>query len=339
MRESLKLATFNLLNLRLPGESIYGRPGYTDTQFSTKIQWIAQQLDRIAPDVVIFQEVFSEQALQLACGRSRRFSQGAKVGAPFAVAGNELPRVGFASLIPLIGEPESITDIAPDLRVMLPGSADGKQAGSWHEKFSRPVLRLTLNLNGGTPRTDAESQEAFPMGIIGLHLKSRRPELLDSEDGDLASDELRGELRALMIRGAEAASVRQMVVDSTNKNRVPMAVLGDFNDALQSVTTELIAGSAPLHEKEKRDTVLFSAHGLQGSRGMRRDVAYSHVHQADPQVIDHILLSEEFSRESRFSIGEVVKVDYYNDHLNDRDPLTSDHAVVAATMRLYRVQN
>jgi hypothetical protein len=113
MRESLKLATFNLLNLRLPGEQIYSRPGYSEAQFSTKIQWIAQQLDRIAPDVVIFQEVFSEQALRMACERSRRFAQHAVVGAPFALPGNELPRVGFASLLPLIGAPESITDLAP----------------------------------------------------------------------------------------------------------------------------------------------------------------------------------------------------------------------------------
>jgi endonuclease/exonuclease/phosphatase family metal-dependent hydrolase len=176
----------------------------------------------------------------------------------------------------------------------------------------------------------------LPMHIIGLHLKSRRPELLEGEDADDPRDELRGELRALMMRGAEAAAVRALVVDITQASRWPTVVMGDFNDALQAVTTELVAGPAPSHDRSKRDTMLVSAHGLQGHRGFRRDVAYSHVHQSDPQILDHILLSEEFHRDSRYAIGEVVKVDYYNDHLNDRDPLTSDHAVVAASIRLYK---
>jgi Endonuclease/Exonuclease/phosphatase family len=327
-RETLKLATFNLLNLRMPGEDIYNRPGYTPEQFAKKVAWIGAILDRIAADVVIFQEVFSEQALLLACQASRRFSQHAVVGAPHAKPGNELPRLGFASVLPLLAGPDSFEMIPPDLQVPLPDSANAGIPGGVHGRFSRPVLGLTVNLA-------AQDEPQRPMRLLGVHLKSRRPELLEGEDGDNPADELRGDLRSLIMRGAEAAGVRRLVIEATRANRQPLAVLGDFNDALQAVSTEIITGSAPRYDKQKRDTVLYSAHGMQGYRGFTRDVAYSHVHQADPQIIDHVLLSEEFMRDSRFGIGEVVKVDYYNDHLNDRDPLTSDHAVVVASLRLY----
>jgi hypothetical protein len=68
---------------------------------------------------------------------------------------------------------------------------------------------------------------------------------------------------------------------------------------------------------------------------LKRDVAYSHVHQGYPEVLDQIFVSEELLARSRFSIGDVRRVDYFNDHLQEgRDRSRSDHGFVRAVFRI-----
>ena len=64
-------------------------------------------------------------------------------------------------------------------------------------------------------------------------------------------------------------------------------------------------------------------------------MAYSHIHQGFPEVLDQILVSEEFTAVSRRSLGEVLRVDAFNDHLHEgRDRTRSDHGFVRALLRL-----
>ena len=52
-------------------------------------------------------------------------------------------------------------------------------------------------------------------------------------------------------------------------------------------------------------------------------------------MLDQILVSEEFMALGRNSIGDVRKVDYFNDHLQEgRDRTRSDHGFVRALLRL-----
>ena len=68
---------------------------------------------------------------------------------------------------------------------------------------------------------------------------------------------------------------------------------------------------------------------------LKKDVAYSHIHQGYPEVLDQILVSEEFIAGSRHSLGDVRRVDYFNDHLHEgRDRSRSDHGFVRALLRL-----
>ena len=70
---------------------------------------------------------------------------------------------------------------------------------------------------------------------------------------------------------------------------------------------------------------------------LKRDVAYSHVHQGSPEVLDQIFVSEEFLPRSKFSIGDVRRVDYFNDHLQEgKDRSRSDHGFVRAVIRVFQ---
>ena len=80
---------------------------------------------------------------------------------------------------------------------------------------------------------------------------------------------------------------------------------------------------------------LFNAYDLQGDTALKKDVAYSHIHQGSPSVLDQILVSEEFVQNGRNSVGDVKRVDYFNDHLHEgRDRTRSDHGFVRALLRL-----
>ena len=52
-------------------------------------------------------------------------------------------------------------------------------------------------------------------------------------------------------------------------------------------------------------------------------------------MLDQVLVSVEFVPGRRFNVGDVRRVDYFNDHLHEgRDRSRSDHGFVRALLRL-----
>ena len=117
---------------------------------------------------------------------------------------------------------------------------------------------------------------------------------------------------------------------------MPLVVMGDFNDTPDSVTTQLIAATSDVaYDQGARDRALFNAYDLLGDAALKKDVAYSHIHQGAPAVLDQVLVSEEFDPHSKHAIGDVRRVDYFNDHLHEgRDRSRSDHGFVRALLRV-----
>ncbi len=75
---------------------------------------------------------------------------------------------------------------------------------------------------------------------------------------------------------------------------------------------------------------------IQGVTALKRDVAHSHIHQGSPEILDQILVSEEFLPRSRYSIGDVRRVDCFNNHLQEcKDGSRSDHGFVRAVTRIF----
>lgn len=60
----ISFATFNLYNLNLPEEPIYGQAGWTQAQYEAKIAWTAARLKETDADVIGFQECWRSEALQ-----------------------------------------------------------------------------------------------------------------------------------------------------------------------------------------------------------------------------------------------------------------------------------
>jgi endonuclease/exonuclease/phosphatase family metal-dependent hydrolase len=320
---TLVVATCNLLNLALPGRAFYpNHDPYDDAQYQRKIDWLGRTLARLGPDIAGVQEVWDEAALKAALARSGL--RMAAAVAPGAEAGAQgTPRVGLISRWP-IEDLYSIAEFAAADAVDVPEI--GRYA-----RFERPVLHATVRTPAG-----------LPLHLVVVHLKSKRPKYLQDDEGRALEDRddpaitARATLRSLLMRAAEAAALRRLVVGITSRTRDPLVLMGDLNDGPHAVTTQMIAATQSVaFDRQARDTALYHAFDVQVEPALKRDLAYSHLHQGWPEVLDQIWVSEEFVAGSKFGIGDVRRVEVFNDHLHEaRDGSRSDHGFVRALMRL-----
>jgi predicted extracellular nuclease len=326
---TLTVATANVLNLANPGRQFYANQEvYSQNEFERKIEWLGGRIAALNADVLAVQEVWDEAAIKGAVARSGlRYSTVAVPGAENNETNNgaqNTPRVGIITRLE-VEQLKSLGEFPPPLHVLVPGLG-------MHTKFERPPLLAKLRMKHGQV-----------INMLTAHLKSKRPKFLQDDFGNALEDRedpkitALATLRSLMMRGAEAAAVRHIVVDVLERTHEPLIVMGDFNDGPHSVTTQIIAATSEVaYDKGARDAALWNAYEAQGEMALKRDVAYSHVHQGYPEVLDQIFVSEEFLPRSKFSIGDVRRVDYFNDHLQEgRDRSRSDHGFVRAVMRVF----
>jgi endonuclease/exonuclease/phosphatase family metal-dependent hydrolase len=316
------LASANLLNLALPGRPFYpNQEPYSEAQYQRKTQWLGAQIARLGADILAVQEVWHEQALREAVNASGlRYAEVLAPGAEVGAVGT--PCLGLVTRW-AVEQVQRHIDFAPQDVVAIP------ELGRM-ERFERPVLEARLRGPKGQRLT-----------VMVVHLKSKRPKFLIDEAGQPLEDRddpsilVRAQLRSLLMRAAEAAALRRLVVERSRGRDTPLALVGDFNDGPQAVTTQIImAAQEVAYDRGARDTALFHAWDLQTEPGLRRDMAYTHVHQGWPELLDQIWLSEEFDARSRHAIGDVKRVEVFNDHLHEgRDGSRSDHGFMRALLR------
>ncbi|MGQ3118241.1 MAG: endonuclease/exonuclease/phosphatase family protein [Hydrogenophaga sp.] len=325
---TLMMATCNVLNLAQPGRHFYeGQDPYTHTEFERKVGWLGDRFRALNADVLAVQEVWDEAALRTAVARSGlQYGFVAVPGAensPGQIGAQGTPRVGIVTRLK-VDSLQSLNDFPEAARVQVPGLG-------LHTRFERPPLIAMLRLKHGQP-----------VCVITAHLKSKRPKFLEDANGvgieDTADPAVQAlaSLRSLVMRASEALALRLKVVELLHRTQLPLVLMGDLNDGPHSVTTQLIAATSQVaYDKGALDHALFSAWDVQGEAAMRRDVAYSHIHQGYPEVLDQLLVSEQFVATSRRSIGDVRRVEVFNDHLFEgRDRSRSDHGFVRALLRL-----
>ena len=320
---TLMVSNCNVLNLALPGRLFYdNQDRYSDDEYERKIDWLGAQIARLNADVAGFQEVWDEAALKAAVARSGlRYAHVIAPGAETGAIGT--PRVGLASRLH-VEAVASIVDFAPREHVQVP------ELGA-HTRFERPVLHATLR-----------TRQGLRVHVLVVHLKSKRPKYLQDAAGNPTEDRddpvvtVRATLRSLVMRGAESAALRGIVLGLVQRTRDPLLLLGDMNDSPHSVTCQMVAATGAIaYDRQARDSALFHAYDVQTEPALKRDVAYSHVHQGWPETLDQIWVSEEFVASSRFALGDVRRVEYFNDHLHEsRERFRSDHGFVRALLRL-----
>ncbi len=262
----LRIASFNVKNLIGPNKEYYQFQEYSDEEHAWKEDWLVDQVMTLNADVIGFQEIFEQDALDAVIaesdrrgaalnavsqpegGKARRaifrnikYKGYGKAALAFAPnlndgdPGHRRPGVAILSRTGFVGTPEIIQDLDEPLEISLDGG------GFRLDRVSRPILKARV-----------------PMGdhvvtVITCHLKSKLGEFERDENGVAPEADLTqydalgralGAARAAMRRMAEAWVLRREIVKELQAGN-PVIALGDFNDGEHSVSTEIITGEAP----------------------------------------------------------------------------------------------
>lgn len=326
------IATANLLNFAKPDRIYYDNaPAYDNKTYQHKVKGITDLLSKAHADIIAVQEVWDSQALEeVAVGLGFKADQ---VVVPLAsnnkdsqytqgLGAQDTPAVGIISRFEVL-KSQLLEDVVTEAVIDIP------DVGAY-QQFKRPPLLLRVDVFGQ------------PITIITAHLKSKRAFFLRDKEGNPSEDlddpniRVRAKLRSLCMRASEAASIRMTIIEHLLHTREPLILLGDMNDVTGSVTTQLMAETGEVnYDKSMRDIALFDAARIQARYGWMKDMAYTHIYQGIPEVIDQLFVSEEFLPDSKFAIGHIERVDYFNDHLKwDYQDRVIDHGIVRAKIRL-----
>lgn len=336
---NFRIANFNVENLILPDIRYYDRMIFTQEEYDAKANWIASVLNRVKPDIVGVQELWTTEALEEVVSRSHHFAKGAYVVAPGASSDENVkgrlaqrPRLGLVSRFPISDE-TTFAEFPMSLKLSVPlrvSNGTVREVPVAIDRFQRPVLRARVHVDG------------LDILVFVAHLKSKGPIITTPEDGDDPFTYAIGLARATILRAAEATALRHLILEALSRSRTPVIVLADLNDTPDAASTQIVCGESP-HAKsdweEKKtlwDTVLYPTFRIAAERSSS---IHTHIYNGDRDILDHILVSEEFYSRNRHRIGTVVRHGVVNEHLRDDDAApkprgSSDHGIPWAEISL-----
>ena len=267
------IASFNVKNLIGAEKEYYRFEEYTPEEYAWKEDWLADQLLTLDADIVCFQEIFEQGALEAVIAeadrrgqeandavipdRSKRyhkkaifrklayrpytnaalaFAPNASDGAP----GQRRPGVAILSRLGFVGNPEIIQVLPEPLDIPF-SDLDGSDGGHYRiTRLSRPILKVKVPIAGQV------------VTVFNCHLKSKLGEYPRvngvASEADLLNYDpagrAMGALRAALRRMAEAWVLRRAILDELAAG-APVMVLGDFNDSEHAVSSEIISGERP----------------------------------------------------------------------------------------------
>ncbi|WP_045385156.1 endonuclease/exonuclease/phosphatase family protein [Vibrio rotiferianus] len=312
-KNHITFASANLFNFIAPPGAYYDFENiYSLDDWHDKLAWTKSQFEQLDPDVIGLQEVFSIEETK-AFFAEIGYEYFATVDTPH-IEGDYIysrPVVAVASRFPI----ESFEAVTFDKETLNSfGEIDAPT-------FSRKPVRTTI---------------IHPIighiSVYVTHLKSQRP--ADSDTPEQASRPIARWL-STQQRGWEAAMLRDAMQKQYALIPMPTVLMGDMNQAItptsvNNVLTEHYGDSVT-------DLQLNDGWELQMSPSLESRPA-THYHFATGNVLDYILLSQEFDAHADVSIAEVTNYQVLDSHLInpsfERDKNASDHAFVALTVEI-----
>lgn len=344
------VASFNARNLISPGVTYYGNRKYSQLEYDRKLDWMVEQLVRMDADFVCLQEVFEAEPLQELAerydARLRELYSPHKAALDNfdhvwhlpndqATEARPSPGLGLLSRREVL-EQHSVQDLCDE-----PIEIEESEGLSYRlSNLSRPLMVAKVDLG-----------KDVSGWLFNSHLKSKRPKYPEGSGADNARNFLfyeraQGAFRSLALRAGEALALRREVLRRLDGSHDPVIVVGDLNDEIGAVTTEMVAGEAPwrgwniLTKKRYWDVELYSAVRSHMRRTEHSSI-YTHIWNGHYGTIDHVFVSQEFYYRNPTRLGDINFVQVFNDHLTD-DSIqgspslgdASDHGQVAVRLSI-----
>jgi len=393
------ISSFNVKNLIGAEKKYYLFEQYTQEEYAWKQDWLAKQLIDMNADIVCFQEIFEASALQAVIDEANKAGDARNQQVipnadkryhrkaifkklayePYQIhqlffaknindtdtPGKRRPGLAMLSRFGFEGTPEVIQQLKQPLKIDFPnaGYDANEQAGHYTlTRLSRPIIKAKIKIGDHI------------VTVFNCHLKSKLGEYIKPEGAGFAPEtdlvhyqpvqRALGELRAMLRRCAEAAVLREMIIEELKQHN-PVFVLGDFNDSEYSITAAMIKGERPFKDyswmrrhdaikksdrySDEEDLMIreqikqyqLSSAELQFIQKSQRDMVFTTVFGGVYESIDQILMSQHFVDGNPNTIGVMDYFSVLNDHITDGshpdapyNKLASDHGQIMAHMRL-----
>ncbi|MFN7010405.1 MAG: endonuclease/exonuclease/phosphatase family protein [Allorhizobium sp.] len=338
----LKLATFNLYHFAAPGIFWHERKAsaiYSPEQWAAKCTWISDMLARMNADIVGFQEVVSDEALQTlteAAGYRYFYTAGRPVFDPDDPQVYVNATVAIASRYPFV----AVNDLAGVAGIPAETVIDEAFG------FSRVPVEAVFDVPGIGPIT-----------VYVCHLKSQGA-FVDPDDIDAIGD-WAGKIKRYYAlravagvdqvakRAAEAGALYRTFRRTLDADpEAAVVLLGDMNEDPASHTLGIltqgervyswgsVAGDAVPEEFAylKHVYKLYDAWNLVVTQQNTRPVTHSSFGHGS--VLDYVILSNGLNPKNPRRRGTVSKVEVFDAHFREGPErgIASDHAPVVATI-------
>ncbi|MEM7506322.1 MAG: endonuclease/exonuclease/phosphatase family protein [Pseudomonadota bacterium] len=319
MSDRLSFTTMNLLNLQSSRRTTYpgSKPLGADL-YKAKIRFLGLMLRAAQADVMAFQELWAVSALNDAFAEAGMADEYDFIARDATGVGR--PQVALAARKGMLDCSVAADDSSFWINDFPAEAIFHKRRTIEQMKveidaFSRPVLSAMIQPPKGP---------AFR--VMVAHLKSKRPMNLDKQEREVpaiaAHADPIGQALASIRRTAEAAALRIVLDQSMAANTVPHVVMGDLNNGSLSVSTGIITGNPRYRMIESQRNVagrradkgLFSVETLMHHR-TQGHTNYTHIYENKLEVLDHILVSEEFYDHSNHRIWSFRHAEVFNDFL------------------------
>lgn len=288
MTRSVRIATFNLENLD-------DKPAARPNLF-TRLGVLRPQLQRLRADILCLQEVngqeFPGEPRQLDALR-QLFDGTIYENYHYThtiTSKNEafdVRNLVIVSRFPIISIEQVKHRFTPKPRYQKVTAVPPELAAK-DVTWERPLLYVTLDLGNGEL-----------LHVINLHLKSKRPAPVDGQMKDqytwrTMAGWAEGSFISAMKRVGQALEIRSLldvIFDQTAVTGEPtyIAVCGDFNDDLGSVTLKAICG--PI--EETNNPGLINRVMIPCELSVPEPSRFSLIHRGKGEMIDHILVTRD----------------------------------------------
>lgn len=343
MGRDISFLTVNLLNLQVPNTPT--RPGaatFTPEQYRARIAWLRDRLEEADADIIGFQELWSAAAL------NDLFAGGA-LNDRYEL---RLIKDNWYDIAVAAAVRKSWTVTAQTVHKDFPAECrlvkrrhgtDGADADREDDevdvridRFSRSVLQLDVR--------SADNAAVPEISVYVTHLKSKLGTRLDraeQSDPSIAAHSVAlGAALSTIRRTAEAAALRVILNKAMRGNDRPVVLLGDLNDGDDSNTLAILTEQPGYRfyyssrSGNSSDRGLYSCSYLQALSDFR-DVSYSHLYKGRREMLDHVLVSEQFYDYSKKAVWTFRDQRIWNDQLVEDRPSgnasrATDHGLVRA---------
>ncbi|KII79385.1 endonuclease/exonuclease/phosphatase family protein [Vibrio renipiscarius] len=315
--KKITFATANLFNFIEPPGAFYDFENiYESEAWREKCRWTQNQIQSLEADIVGLQEVFSIDAAKALF---------VEMGYPYFASVDEpmvendyiysKPVVALASKYPItqVSSAEEALYLEEHYATSIP-------------TFSRKPLCALVNV-----------PDIGTIAVYVCHLKSQRATESHTEEYE---HEVVGRWLSSQQRGWEAVMLRLFMEQNYAKHPLPTILMGDMNQPLNSDITGLLTSrprqpSASLQLKDSWH--LYQSTQMQTDNQAAQERIATHYYFARGNVLDYILLSQEFQQDSPYSLADICRYQVLDSHLvnpiYERDKQASDHAFVGVTAR------